>query len=186
MRLTILAWRGARSMHQACPHLSGRRSLTEPGLADGAARGTIAQLGWRCGKKFGQVIRVLNRRGERMSMSSGRLYLSLSGRIPRSTFNLSLLALVASFIILYVFMQTVFGLQSTLLLYPFFAWAALALASKRLHDRGQTVLYLLALLIPLFGPLWAFATLCCRVGSDGENQYGEDKLARHADYLTVR
>jgi uncharacterized membrane protein YhaH (DUF805 family) len=121
-----------------------------------------------------------------MSMSSGRLYLSLSGRIPRSTFNVSFLALVASFIILYVFMQTVFGLQSTLLLYPFFAWAALALASKRLHDRGQTVLYLLALLIPLFGPLWAFVTLCCRVGSEGENQYGEDRLTRHADYLTVR
>ncbi|HSD38007.1 MAG TPA: DUF805 domain-containing protein [Rhodocyclaceae bacterium] len=120
-----------------------------------------------------------------MSMSSGRLYLSLSGRIPRSTFNAALLALVAGFIILYVFMQTVFGLQSTLLLYPFFAWTALALASKRLHDRGQTALYLLALLIPLFGPLWAFVTLCCRAGSEGENQYGEDRLARHADYLTV-
>ncbi|MEC5384482.1 DUF805 domain-containing protein [Uliginosibacterium sp. H3] len=120
-----------------------------------------------------------------MSMSSGRLYLTLSGRIPRSTFNISLLALAAGFFILYVFMQTVFGLQSTLLLYPFFAWAALAIACKRLHDRGQSVLYLLVLLIPLLGPLWVFVTLCCRAGSEGENQYGEDSLARHADYLTV-
>jgi uncharacterized membrane protein YhaH (DUF805 family) len=97
-----------------------------------------------------------------------------------------MLALIASFIVLYVFMQTVFGLRSTLVLYPFAAWAALALASKRLHDRGQSVFYLLALLVPVFGPLWIFATLCCRAGSEGENQYGEDCLARHADYLTVQ
>lgn len=121
-----------------------------------------------------------------MSMSSGRLYLSLAGRIPRSTFNTALLALVAGFFVLYVFLQTTFGLRSTLLLYPFFAWGALALGSKRLHDRGQSVFYLLALLIPLFGPLWIFATLCCRAGSEGENQYGADRLARHADYLTVK
>jgi uncharacterized membrane protein YhaH (DUF805 family) len=121
-----------------------------------------------------------------MSMSSGRLYLSLAGRIPRSTFNTALVALLAAFIILYVFMQTVFGLRSTLLLYPFLAWAALALSAKRLHDRGQSALYLLALLIPLFGPLWILATLCCRAGSEGENQFGADRLARHADYLTVQ
>jgi uncharacterized membrane protein YhaH (DUF805 family) len=119
-------------------------------------------------------------------MSSGRLFGSLSGRIPRSTFNVSMLALIAGFVVLYVFLQTVAGLRSTLILYPFFAWAALALASKRLHDRGQSVFYLLALVIPLFGPLWVFATLCCRVGSEGENQYGADCLARHADYLTVQ
>jgi uncharacterized membrane protein YhaH (DUF805 family) len=97
-----------------------------------------------------------------------------------------LLALLAGFIVLYVFLQAVAGSRSTLVLYPFFAWSALALASKRLHDRGQSVFYLLALLIPLFGPLWVFATLCCRVGSEGENQYGEDILSRHADYLTVQ
>jgi len=121
-----------------------------------------------------------------MLMSFRQLFLSLSGRIPRSTFNWSSLALLLSFIILFVFLDATFGAQSTWVLYPFAAWGALALTAKRLHDHGKSMLALLVFLIPLLGPLWLCVKLCFRVGARGENQYGEDVLARGADYLTVK
>ena len=121
-----------------------------------------------------------------MSKSFRQLYLSLSGRLPRSVFNWSFIAVLICFVILFVFVEAAFGRPNTLVLYPFMAWACLALATKRLHDRGQSMLWLLLLIIPLIGPLWCFITLCCRVGSQGENQYGDDILSRSADYLTVK
>ena len=125
-----------------------------------------------------------------MSMSFRQLYLApyvfLSGRIPRSTFNGFLLALIAVFVVLFVFIEATLGHQQTLILYPFLAWGLLALATQRLHDHGKSIAWLLLLLIPVFGPVWCFITLCCRAGSDGENQYGDNLLSRHADYLTVR
>ena len=113
-------------------------------------------------------------------------YVLLSGRIPRSRFNGFLLTLIIVFIVLFVFIETTLGRSQTLSLYPFLIWGALALATQRLHDHGKSMLWLLLLLIPVFGPLWCFITLCCRAGSEGENQYGDDVLARHAEYLTVR
>jgi uncharacterized membrane protein YhaH (DUF805 family) len=125
-----------------------------------------------------------------MSMSFRQQYLApylfLSGRLQRSRFNWFLLALIAAFIVLFVFIEAVLGHEQTLALYPFFAWGLLALCTQRLHDHGKSMAWLLILLIPIFGPLWCFATLCCRAGSAGENQYGDDVLSRHADYLTVQ
>lgn len=123
-------------------------------------------------------------------MSFRQLYLApyifLSGRLPRSRFNWLLFSLIAAFIVLYVFIEATLGRPQTLVLYPFLVWGALALATKRLHDHGKSMLWLLLLLIPVLGPLWCFITLCCRAGSRGENQYGEDTLARHGEYLTVK
>ncbi|MDB5799176.1 MAG: hypothetical protein JWL63_115 [Rhodocyclales bacterium] len=124
-----------------------------------------------------------------MSLSFRQMYLApyvfLSGRLQRSRFNWLLLVLIVVFVVLFVFIDATFGHPQTLVLYPFLAWGALALSTQRLHDHGKSMAWLLLLLIPVFGPLWCFITLCCRAGSSGENQYGEDLLSCHADYLTV-
>lgn len=125
-----------------------------------------------------------------MSLSFRQMYLApyifLSGRIPRSRFNAFLLVLIAAFVVLFVFIDNTFGHSQTLALYPFLVWGSLALITQRLHDHGKSMLWLLLLLVPLFGVLWGFITLSCRSGSSGENQYGDDVLSRHAEYLTVK
>ena len=125
-----------------------------------------------------------------MSLSFRQQYLApyvlLSGRIPRASFNGFLLVLIAAFAVLYVFIEVTLGYTQTLALYPFHAWGILALSTQRLHDHGKPMAWLLLLIIPLLGVLWYFITLCCRAGSEGENQYGDDPLVRHAEYLTVK
>lgn len=116
----------------------------------------------------------------------GRLLFSFRGRIPRSTFWWIALPLGATFIVLLVFLETVFGRAASLVLYPPFFWIAAALATKRLRDRGRHPAWLLLLLIPVIGPLWALFELGCRRGTPGENQYGQDPLQVGADYLTVK
>ena len=115
-----------------------------------------------------------------------RVYGSFRGRIERSTFWWSALALGALFVVLFVFLDTTFGRTSTLVLYPLLFWGAAALAVKRLHDRGTSAGWLLIVVIPILGPLWLFITLALRAGSPGENQYGDDPRLFDADYLTVK
>lgn len=115
-----------------------------------------------------------------------RVYGSLRGRIARSTFWWAGLALAAVFVVLYVFLDTVSGNPSTLVLYPPLFWGTAALAVKRLHDRGDSAWWLAVALIPIVGPLWLIVTLGFRAGSPGENHYGDDPRLFDADYLTVK
>ncbi len=112
--------------------------------------------------------------------------ISLRGRIARAAFWRNLLLIAAVFVAAMIALESAFGRASSLLLYPPFFWALLALAVKRLHDRDQSSLRLLLLLIPLFGPLWIFLSLGLRKGSSGPNRYGVDPLASNADYLAVK
>lgn len=114
-----------------------------------------------------------------------RVYGSLRGRLERSTFWWYALVLAAVFAVLFVFLQTTLGRPSTLALYPLLAWAAVALAVKRLHDRGWSAWWLLSAAIPVLGPLWLFITLGLRAGSPGENRYGDDPRLFDADTLAV-
>ena len=111
---------------------------------------------------------------------------SFAGRIPRSELWWAGIALWAAFAILFVFMESALGRASTLVLYPFFFWAAAAIAVKRLHDRGLSAWRLLLALIPILGPLWLLISLGFRVGTRGDNQYGADPLVADVDYLSVR
>ena len=54
------------------------------------------------------------------------------------------------------------------------------------HDRGTSAWWLLAVLVPIIGPIWLFITLALRGGTPSENQYGDDPRLFDADYLTVR
>jgi uncharacterized membrane protein YhaH (DUF805 family) len=121
-----------------------------------------------------------------MSRKWLRLYGSFRGRIERSTFWCYGLLLGAVFVVMFVFLETTLGRPSTWALYPPLFWGAAALAVKRLHDRGTSAWWLLALLVPIIGALWLCITLALRAGSPGENQYGDDPRLYDADYLTVR
>jgi uncharacterized membrane protein YhaH (DUF805 family) len=111
---------------------------------------------------------------------------SFSGRLPRSRFWLGSFLLGCAFLALMFMFERAFGRSSSLVIYPLLFWLAAALAVKRLHDRGRSLWSLLALLIPVLGPLWLAIELGVRRGVRGENQYGQDPLELPFDYLTVK
>ena len=65
-----------------------------------------------------------------------------------------------------------------------FLWGAIALSTRRLHDRGTSGWVLLAFIVPVFGWVW-LVVLLLRKSSEGSNRYGRDPRAR-LDYLRVR
>jgi uncharacterized membrane protein YhaH (DUF805 family) len=115
-----------------------------------------------------------------------RLLFSFRGRMPRSAFWWAMLLAGAAFAALLVGLESALGRQASLVLYPPFFWAMAALAIKRLRDRGRRPVWLLVLIIPILGPLWALVELGLRRGTPGENRYGQDPLALQGDYLTVK
>jgi uncharacterized membrane protein YhaH (DUF805 family) len=111
---------------------------------------------------------------------------SFRGRTPRSSFWWVQILAAVAFMVLFVFLADVAGRASTLILYPFYLWIALAAAARRMHDRARSPAWLLVALVPVLGPLWLFVDLGLLRGTPGENQYGEDPLTAGTDYLTVR
>jgi uncharacterized membrane protein YhaH (DUF805 family) len=55
-------------------------------------------------------------------------------------------------------------------------WPALAISAKRWHDRGKSAWWMLVLLIPVIGWLWALVENGCLRGNAGTNRYGPDPL----------
>ncbi len=118
-------------------------------------------------------------------MKLTRLLFWFRGRIARGRFWGGTLLLGLTFFVLFVFLKAEMGEHGALVLYPFFFWIAVALAVKRLHDRGRSAWWLLTALIPIIGALWLIAELFFRRGAPGENQYGADPLEAEAGYLVV-
>lgn len=116
----------------------------------------------------------------------GRLLFSFRGRLPRAVFWWTALLAGAAFGVLLLALEAAFGPHISLVLYPPFFWIVAALAVKRLRDRGRRPAWLVVLLIPIAGPLWAFIELGLRRGTPGENRYGQDPLEVRGDYLTVK
>ena len=113
------------------------------------------------------------------------LFFSFRGRLRRAPFWWSLIWASAAFALLFAALDAALGYGGTLLLYPPYFWALAALGTKRLHDRGKSPLWFVALLVPVLGVLWAVVELGLRRGSAGENRFGVDPLEVRADYLTV-
>src|SRR5215470_14042960 len=105
-----------------------------------------------------------------------RTLTSFRGRVPRSTFFWASALLVMAFLLLFFVVERV-GRTATLLLALAAWWALLALAVKRLHDRGKSPAWLLLALVPLLGPIWLAIELGFLPGTRGENRYGADPLA---------
>ncbi len=131
-----------------------------------------------------------------MNMS---VFTSFDGRIGRQTWWLGLIALmVVQWIVLFVFSLIVggsmmggfdpnnpetMGMAMGAISIPFiiivliFLWPALALYTKRWHDRGKSGWWSLIMLIPLIGALWALVECGFLRGTEGPNQYGPDPVA---------
>lgn len=114
-----------------------------------------------------------------------RLLFSFRGRLPRRAYWLVVVATLVAFAIVQVFLETTFGRQATLALYPPLYWALLALSAKRLHDCARGAAWLLIAFVPVLGALWLFLELGLRKGTPGDNQYGRDPLEQGRDYMTV-
>jgi uncharacterized membrane protein YhaH (DUF805 family) len=96
----------------------------------------------------------------------------LQGRLSRRGFWLGSLAVAAGFAIPFVLLERTLGRGATWILYPPFYWAALALGTRRLHDRGKRAWWLLLVLLPVLGPLWLSLELFLVRGTPAPNAYG--------------
>ncbi len=62
-----------------------------------------------------------------------------------------------------------------------FLWPALALSTKRWHDREKSGWWNLILLIPIIGGLWFLIDCGVLPGTDGTNNFGEDPLRENTE-----
>lgn len=58
-------------------------------------------------------------------------------------------------------------------------WIWLAVTVKRFHDRDKTGWWVLIVLVPMVGALWYLIEAGFVRGTDGQNKYGSDPLARY-------
>jgi uncharacterized membrane protein YhaH (DUF805 family) len=114
-----------------------------------------------------------------------REWIEWTGRLGRLAFFWRLAAAAIAFIVLFVFLESVFGYASTLILYPPFFIVLFSLATRRLHDGARSAWQLLALIVPVLGPVYVAALLLFARGTQGDNQYGDDPRIRNRDYLRV-
>ncbi|WP_295800673.1 FAD-binding protein [Mucilaginibacter sp.] len=83
---------------------------------------------------------------------------------------------------LYNLLQFTIGPGATFVLYPLLFWIVIATSIKRLHDSGRSGYWLLAVLVPVFGPLLLICLLGFKKGSYTNNFYGTVP-GTAADYL---
>jgi uncharacterized membrane protein YhaH (DUF805 family) len=57
-------------------------------------------------------------------------------------------------------------------------WPAIAVAVKRWHDRDKPGWWVLIVLLPLIGGLWALIDNGCLRGTVGPNRFGPDPVAQ--------
>ena len=106
------------------------------------------------------------------------------GRLRRrSAWGMALLAGTV-FVLLYNALDPL-SHAATLLLYPLLFATLLSQAVRRLHDQARAGGWLLAVLVPVLGPLLLAFLLLFKRGTPGENQYGEDPRLAGRDYLKV-
>ena len=117
------------------------------------------------------------------------LFFRFDGRINRAKIWLGGIILwVVQSILILVFVRPDFGSTDDLsssyaalsLVYLVALWPSLAIAVKRWHDRDKSGWWVLIVLIPIIGPIWAFVELGFLQGTPGDNQYGPDPLGQSA------
>lgn len=121
-------------------------------------------------------------------MDFKQLYLSIDGRINRSTFWLKfVLPVVIISIVINIIAGmmmgsdpnnpnmaglAIIGLWQLILIYP-----AICVYAKRWHDRDKSAWWILIGLIPLVGSIWILVECGFLKGTEGPNRFGEDPLA---------
>jgi len=115
-------------------------------------------------------------------MNALKLYRGRSGRASLWLGGLGLAVIFAS---LYAALEATTGRGTTLIMYPPVFWTAFTLAARRLHDRGHSARWLLALAVPILGPLWLGIELGLIRGTRGANRWGPEPVRAAPGYLTV-
>jgi uncharacterized membrane protein YhaH (DUF805 family) len=131
-------------------------------------------------------------------------FTSFEGRIPRKTFWLAyLIMLIVSWILMLVIFS-IFGVSMmanvdptlseeaqaaaameqlgaiaipSLIVILLTLWPALAVYTKRWHDRNKSGWWSLILFIPLVGPIWFLIELGFLRGTEGPNRFGPDPIS---------
>ena len=114
-----------------------------------------------------------------------REWIEWRGRLGRVAFLWRLAAVAIVFIVLFVFLESVIGYASTLVLYPPFFVVLFSLAVRRLHDGARSAWQLPVVIVPVLGPMYLAGLLLFARGTQGDNQYGDDPRSRNRDYLQV-
>lgn len=109
-------------------------------------------------------------------MSVSTILFSFQGRLNRKPYwlasiGLSVVSLLISAVVIGVKLPEESSLVSLITL-----WPSLAIAVKRCHDRDRTGWFLLVVLIPFVGAIWALIELGFLRGTVGPNRFGQDPL----------
>ncbi len=110
------------------------------------------------------------------------LLFTVNGRMSKGAFWLASIFYWCTFYVLYNVLLFGRGPGSTFFLYPVLFWIIIATSIKRLHDHNKSGYWLLALLVPVFGPLLLFYWLGFKKGNYSSNRYG-DVPGSAPDYL---
>jgi uncharacterized membrane protein YhaH (DUF805 family) len=110
-------------------------------------------------------------------------YAASFGRIARITWLYRLAGLGLACAAFGMLADAAVGPMGSALFAAVFLWCAGAATIQRLHDIGRSGHALLAMLVPILGPLWLLWQ-CLRRGQPGDNFYGHQPMSR-LDYLRV-
>ncbi len=108
-----------------------------------------------------------------------------AGRISRRHYWLISVVAITALIILATPMEALAGRWAAVALFLPIFWLLYCLMAKRCHDVGRSSWWLILLIVPIVGIIWAVAVLGFRRGEAGSNQYGADPHRPAPDYLTV-
>ena len=100
------------------------------------------------------------------------LLFTTRGRIHRSTYWTVSAFIWSTFYILHTLLHEFLSEGATYILYPLLLGSIIATATKRLHDTNRSGVWLLAVLIPVLGPIWLFYQLGFRQGDAHQNTFG--------------
>lgn len=111
--------------------------------------------------------------------SPRRILLGFDGRIGRRTWWLWCVAALIGLSLYATVLLRVAGVAAETtdqLVNLLLLWPALAISAKRWHDRGKSAWWVLVVLIPVVGWIWALVENGCLRGTAGPNRYGPDPL----------
>ncbi|MEN9543943.1 MAG: hypothetical protein RLZZ598_776 [Pseudomonadota bacterium] len=114
-------------------------------------------------------------------MTPAQILFSFQGRIPRKTYwlwGVGALLLVTIFCFILLGILGVKDLTMQYLVNVLLLWPSLAVSVKRWHDRDKSAWWLLIMLVPIIGALWALVECGFLRGTVGPNRFGEDLTDR--------
>jgi uncharacterized membrane protein YhaH (DUF805 family) len=115
------------------------------------------------------------------ALSAPQILFSFRGRVPRKVFWLYGVfgpLLVSAMLEMLLGIVGIGERRAEFVTSALLAWPCVAVAVKRWHDRGKSGGWVLILLVPVLGMLWALIENGLLRGSVGANRFGADLTER--------